>query len=437
MPPSATGLALQYLRTLRGLTRPALAKLLGWADASLIGRYERGDEELSEERLRHIAGVLGYPPEAVDVLLFAETVIARPLSPTPPSPVALGEEESRELTRTAMAAAWTFTDRLCDGLARASREVKVERAYEEADKLLARLLPLPPDERRAMVAIFPEFRSWALAVRLCAASVEAAAHKAEDALELADLACRVAERVDEDPGFRLRLEGYCQLHLGNARRVANDFDGSNDTFAHGKEHWQAGTDAEPPLLEEWRVLSLEASLRREQHRFAEALELIDRARAACREDEAAVARLLLKKANVLEQSCDHEAALAVLKEAAPFVEAAGEAPRGGREAAAQGPRAGRRPGQGAGFDARSLAARPDPIRSGRAAGGDRGPGAGPALLHRPDARLRRGPLRPGPCSPLAGRGAHGRGSGAGSRHGLDLQGQEDRAGSPGGPAPLL
>ena len=223
---TSTGLVLQYLRCRRNLSRPQFTALFGWADPTLIGRYEQGEEELSEERLRQIASVLGYLPEEVDLLLFTDALIAPPPRPEPPSPLALGEEEHRQLARTSIAAAWTLTDGFWGGLAQVSREERRAQAFEKADELLERLLPLTPAEQRAMVTLFPEFRLWSLAVRLCEASVEAASDRAEKALELAELACWVAARVNEPPGFRLRLLGYCLHYLGNARRVADDFDGA-------------------------------------------------------------------------------------------------------------------------------------------------------------------------------------------------------------------
>jgi tetratricopeptide (TPR) repeat protein len=72
-----------------------------------------------------------------------------------------------------------------------------------------------------------------------------------------------------------------------------------------------------------RLLDLEASLRREQHRFAESRERLDQALAACDGGALAVGRLLVKKGNLLQQQGDHAGALAALEEARPAVEGAG------------------------------------------------------------------------------------------------------------------
>ena len=96
----------------------------------------------------------------------------------------------------------------------------------------------------------------------------------------------------------VRSGGSCGL----AGEIAN---------AHEVVHGGRKGEGVQHLLDEWQVLSLEASLRREQHRYTEALELLDRARAVCGRDRSAVVRLLLQKEHVFEQMGSIEAALAV------------------------------------------------------------------------------------------------------------------------------
>jgi tetratricopeptide (TPR) repeat protein len=107
-------------------------------------------------------------------------------------------------------------------------------------------------------------------------------------------------------------------YLGNARRVQGDLASADEAFAQARRLWPAG-EADPcGLLAQARSFDLEASLRSEQGRFVKALDLLDRALAASRETEE-IARLLIKKAGVLEFSGDDAGALAVLREAAPRV----------------------------------------------------------------------------------------------------------------------
>jgi tetratricopeptide (TPR) repeat protein len=112
--------------------------------------------------------------------------------------------------------------------------------------------------------------------------------------------------------------------VGNARRVATDFDAAGEAFVRAWQLFRAGEPVEPGWLPEWLLLSLEASLRREQRRFPEALELLDRAMAGCGGEPAAMARCLLQKERVCEVMGDIPAALAALDQAAPHVAASGD-----------------------------------------------------------------------------------------------------------------
>src|SRR5262249_181618 len=71
------------------------------------------------------------------------------------------------------------------------------------------------------------------------------------------------------------------------------------------------------LLDEGRRLDLKASLRRDQRRLPEALELLDRALVAD-ERGSYTGHLLIKRAKTLEEMGELEAAITVLPEAEPF-----------------------------------------------------------------------------------------------------------------------
>lgn len=86
---------------------------------------------------------------------------------------------------------------------------------------------------------------------------------------------------------------------------------------------EAAAGADPDLLDASLLPDLEASLRREQHRFSEALDLIDQARKASGGGVTEF-RLLLQKEHVLSRMGDHEGALAVLDEAKPLIEKVNE-----------------------------------------------------------------------------------------------------------------
>jgi tetratricopeptide (TPR) repeat protein len=67
-----------------------------------------------------------------------------------------------------------------------------------------------------------------------------------------------------------------------------------------------------------------SSLRRAQHRFSESLALLEQARKLVEHDDRAVGHVLLNKEHVFERMGDLAAALATLKEAAPWIERAGD-----------------------------------------------------------------------------------------------------------------
>jgi transcriptional regulator with XRE-family HTH domain len=320
--PSALGLALTFLRSARGWSKKELAEALGMGDRSLLSHYERGDE-LTREKAESLLAPLTLPPEAVEVLLFAHGLIFPEASEDAASPTALSPEERRRIDRAALGGGWTAAEILREELSRRKKRQKAAAAEQEAEELWALLKTATPQDRRDLVETFPGFWTCALAARVCEESRRAAAHRANKARELAELALLIAERLPGET-LRSRTNGYCWGHWSNALRVANDFDGANEAFTRAWELWQAGAAADCELLPEWRLLSLEASLRREQHRFLEALDLLDQARAAIGDDAPAVARIILQKEHVFDVMGDSEGALAALEEAAPFVEASGD-----------------------------------------------------------------------------------------------------------------
>ena len=272
---SAEAMALIYLREERRWSQKALAAARGLSDYRPISRYETGENQLSRKELDDLAGLLGHPREAVDALLFTYSLIAAS-PPEPVSPVDLTPAELRRIDRAVIADGWTRAADLRGKLIVDKKHRKVEAARREAGVLWSRLKTLSREARREVVEDAPEFQTWALAERLCLESERAAAHDAQEAIHLADLALRIAERVEGDT-FRSRLRGYAWAYKGNALRVSGHLDKAEEAFDRAWKLWRAGTGVDPALLPEWRMLSLEASLRRVQHRFAEALELLARA----------------------------------------------------------------------------------------------------------------------------------------------------------------
>jgi tetratricopeptide (TPR) repeat protein len=318
LPPEA--LTLKYLREAEGVPRKDHAARLGHATTAQLGRCERGDADMSRDLLVAYVEPIGQTPEAVDALLAIHPLIKHVPPAGPPSPVALDGRELGWVDRTCLALARAVLEDTRVELIRWRKGRKARRARREAERLWPDLLKASPKRRRELVEIFPRYRKWTMAERACTASIRAAADDAADALELACFALFIAERIPDAPSFRFRTEGFCWGHVGNAQRVGNDFDAADESFVRAWNLWAAGADSDPDLLPEWRLFSLEASLRRAQHRFPAALERLELAWARTQGDRWAGAHILLQKANVLEQMEDLAGSLQVLDEAAPVIE---------------------------------------------------------------------------------------------------------------------
>ena len=112
-----------------------------------------------------------------------------------------------------------------------------------------------------------------------------------------------------DEWLRERAQGNAWFHGANARRVTNDLCGSDVALATALRHWAAGASGDPGLFNEAIVLGLEATIRKSQRRFPEALRRIEEALAA---DQGGLrAQLLLAKAQILGAVGDIEASTEV------------------------------------------------------------------------------------------------------------------------------
>ncbi|HEX6904260.1 MAG TPA: helix-turn-helix transcriptional regulator [Thermoanaerobaculia bacterium] len=316
MPP-ALSLTLTLLRSARGWTQKDLAKATG-IPSSVLSDYEKGRRALSRPKLDKLAAALGMEPEATEVSIFCAGFI-RPEEgmETSGSPADLNAAESRLARRAAaLAARWTG-ERTRNEMVRFLQARKIRQARKEAEDLWERLKQYSPRERRVLVEGGREFRTWALCEKLCAESGRAAAADAERAMDLADLALRVAVRVTGEERWCSQVQGYAWAFVGNARRVANDLPGAEEAFIRAWDLWGAEANGgEAKVLSEWRLLDLEASLRRDQRRLSEALGLLDRALMQQSGDEG---RILLKKAFTLEQMGEYERAIDALTHAADAV----------------------------------------------------------------------------------------------------------------------
>lgn len=309
------GWVLNVLRTGQGWSQVELGKAAG-VSPNTINDYEHGRKRLSRQKLEFLIGFMGLLPERIDAgLAFRETNRASALASRDvgdrmsetrrriESLVAEGARQAGDFVRSFM----TFLTIEGEGL----------HARQRAGVLWEHLKRRSPDERLAMVEDSRKFRTWALCERVAAESIALASNHPRQALEMAELAFRIAELTPGEAAWRSRLQGYSLAHIANARRVCNDLPGADEAMARAWKLWEAGSD--PGHLNAGLVPALDAVLRRDQRRFRESLKRIDEALAADRGDLRA--EILLAKAAIHKILGDPEASTAALFQAAPLINA--------------------------------------------------------------------------------------------------------------------
>lgn len=313
--PTRFGLALTNLLKGRGWTAKELAAAAG-VSPSTISAYETGDLVLSRERLEELARWMGQEPEEVERSVFAASLVlpgpAASWTPVDPTP-----EQLRVIERAAAMAGGDAWDLVRETLIREVREGNARPALDEGRELEKQLRRYSEADQRDLIEGAPDFQKWGLAVALCAESERAAADCPKKALKLAELSLFVAGHVPGTDAWRSRLQGYCTGFIGNAQRVGSELRAADATFVRAWRLWRAGED-EAGLLSEAYLLDLEASLRRAQRFFPQALQLHHDALSLARSEE--VGSILLNQSATMEQKGDYEASIEALDRAAQVID---------------------------------------------------------------------------------------------------------------------
>lgn len=287
-----------------------------------LTKYERGQRPLKRERLDQLAATLGHDPADVDLALLTIAALDPTAAAAPQAPLEhpgaipplLARLSRRAGVRFAIEAATLAQS--CWQPQLAARRIAQDRA--QAGDLWQQLARVTPAQRRLLIEHTLEFQGWALAERLAEESRRAAPKNAATALELAQLAVAAARRAGGSDAWLSRLEGYTRAFLANALRVQGSLSSAGAEWQTVWRLWHAGTAGDPAaVLPEWRLLDLEASLRRDARQFAAALDLLDRAAAAA--PSSAAGRILVNRASTLEQAGDLRGAVATLRQAEPIV----------------------------------------------------------------------------------------------------------------------
>lgn len=312
------------LRLCRALAKMSQAQFEEATGVSGIGHLEQGDYEPTPAQLSRCAQALNRTLGEMYRLLsdYERGALAWPWDVpegTVGLPIVSGvpEPESVRLERAVeQFAGWSAA---AEALLREDRRRQRDAERGQAREILRALEPLEGEERREVVLRDRSFQSWALAEACAERSLGEATKNVDSAMAWAQLGAFVAERVEPEP-LGLCVRGYCVGHVANVRRVLGTLFASERELAIANELWKRGEDPDR-ILDPGRLLELEASLRKAQRRPRLALKLLDNAEPLTRNR----AHVALQRGLTFGALGEHEAAVKVLLEAGPLVEAHGEA----------------------------------------------------------------------------------------------------------------
>lgn len=207
-----------------------------------------------------------------------------------------------------------------------SREAEVARERARGRELFEEMMHHPAARQQLLVANSVRFQSRVLCETLLEEAHEAGFRNPGQSVELARLAVTVAERLAEGDR-RNELDGLQALawaQLGNACRISSDHAEAERGFATARALLDRGR---VNLLETARVLDLEASFRRDQRRFTEAGELMDRVIAIYRKlgQKSLLGRSLKQKSMVCGEAGDFDGEITLLRHALELLSPTGEA----------------------------------------------------------------------------------------------------------------
>lgn len=298
----ALGAAIARLRLRKGL-RPAELARRARIKPDHLAAYEQGRRIPRPETLERITHVLDSSVEEVQAL------VALLASATNLGKMAAAARALRQSATLARA-----EDALLEPIRSRQRQPPIE---QDAQALLERLRPYSTAQRRALILEDEAFHRRDLSLLLCQESLDAATDDADSAVALAGLAELAATLIRGRQVPLSRLQGFTVFHLGNAFRVRGELPGAAAQFRRAEVLWMRGASGDPEgLLDEARVLGMQASLRRAQGDLPAALALLDQALAIGGSE---TKYLLLNRAKVLEEMDRHEEALEDLRRAASWI----------------------------------------------------------------------------------------------------------------------
>ena len=254
--PDELGLIFILFRSIHNWTQGELAEAMGTAP-SVISEYENGTRRPSRRAIVRAAKAASVPVERIDQILPAlrslrEIMRAHRHSHSVDPYEEAAEKLSRGLEPLAHAAVKSIRPE--PAVRRAPPRVEDR---EQARGLWERLERHEAETRRLLVEEGQEYRNWALCELLCDKSLE---EMADRALELAELAVFIAERIPGEDAWRSRVQGYAWAHVGNARRRRSDLRGAEEAFSRFRQLWRTTGEVNRALLDEMRVFKWESKV---------------------------------------------------------------------------------------------------------------------------------------------------------------------------------
>ncbi|HEX4962462.1 MAG TPA: tetratricopeptide repeat protein [Thermoanaerobaculia bacterium] len=189
--------------------------------------------------------------------------------------------------------------------------------------LLAELMQVPAERQHLLIGNSQRFRKRILCDLLLEESHETGFQDPVRAVGLARLAVLLADRLsaEECGGEEVHesLRARAWAHLGNAHRINSNLREAESALALAEGLLAAGRVS---LFDRARVLSLVASLRRSQQRYAEALHLFGRVTAIYKKlgQWSLLGRTLLQKSLVCGEAGDGETEMSLLRRALDLID---------------------------------------------------------------------------------------------------------------------
>jgi transcriptional regulator with XRE-family HTH domain len=195
--PAVLRLVVIFLRSYARMTQAQFGKR-SRVDQAEVSRSELGYVTPSDDVLRRMANVARIAwPLVIHLRQFYTSLLAS-VARRSDAPAA----EALELTilEPALLAVTPF---LNEAVAASPARLSPEEERSEAAQIWEALERHPVRFRRRLIELSPRSGSWPLAVQACEASVRSAVHNSAEALELAELALSIAERVPGEESWRV------------------------------------------------------------------------------------------------------------------------------------------------------------------------------------------------------------------------------------------